>query len=115
MSNTATAATVTDSQNKKGTWDSPFKGGVSPFNISYGKLMMWVFLLSDTFTFGSLLYAYGSTRFSLPYWPDPNEVFFSFFGIPIMLMASVSLMTFILIMISVTMVLAVHAGQKIQK
>src|SRR5699024_7456216 len=87
----------------------------SPFKISYGKLMMWVFLLSDTFTFGSLLYAYGSTRFSLPYWPDPNEVFSSFFGIPNMPMASVSLMTFILIMSSVTMVLAVHAGQKMQK
>src|SRR5690625_4453761 len=115
MSNTATAATATDSQNKKSTWDVPFRGGVSPFNISYGKLMMWVFLLSDTFTFGSLLYAYGSTRFSLSYWPEPNEVFDSFFGIPNMPMASVSLMTFILIVSSVTMVLAVHAGHNMKR
>jgi cytochrome c oxidase subunit 3 len=93
-----------------------WRGGVSPFNISYGKLMMWIFLLSDTFTFGALLVAYGSTRFSLPYWPDANDVFSSFFGLPWkMPMASVSLMTFILIMSSVTMVLAVHAGHNMQK
>ncbi len=116
MSHSVTATANNNTQSEKGkTWGKDFNGGVSPFRISYGKLMMWVFLLSDTFTFGSLLYAYGSTRFSLPYWPDPNEVFSSFFGIPNMPMASVSLMTFILIMSSVTMVLAVHAGQKMQK
>lgn len=86
-------------------------GGLSPFNTSYGKLMMWIFLLSDTFTFGALLISYGTTRFSEPYWPDPNFVFNKFFFVegnfPLL---SVSVMTFILIMSSVTMVLAVHAG-----
>src|SRR4051812_27540488 len=87
-------------------------GGYSPFNVSYGKLMMWYFLMSDAFTFGALLIAYGTIRFSSTSWPDPNEVFKSFPGMghanmPLMF---VSLMTFILIMSSVTMVLAVHAG-----
>lgn len=35
-------------------------GGKSPYNVSYGKLMMWLFLLSDTFTFGALLISYGT-------------------------------------------------------
>ncbi|HLR37889.1 MAG TPA: hypothetical protein VK084_07580, partial [Chitinophagaceae bacterium] len=105
MSESVTVTADSKTQEKKeNIWGAPFNGGVSPFKISYGKLMMWVFLVSDTFTFGSLLYAYGSTRFSLDYWPNPNEVFSSFFGIPNMPMASVSLMTFILIVSSVTMV-----------
>lgn len=87
-----------------------WRGGVSPFNVSYGKLMMWIFLLSDTFTFGAFLVSYGSSRFSEPFWPDANVAFDSFFGLPNMPLVSVSLMTFILIMSSVTMVLAVHAG-----
>lgn len=123
MSETVTAAgtakdakhAVVHSGSGSGIWNAPFRGGISPFNVSYGKLMMWIFLLSDTFTFGALLFAYGSTRFSLTYWPDANEVFSSFFGIPNMPMASVSLMTFILIMSSVTMVLAVHAGHQMKK
>lgn len=87
-------------------------GGRSPFNVSYGKMMMWFFLLSDAFTFGAFLISYGTTRFFSAVWPDANMVFKSF---PLMGEANlpllfVSLMTFILIMSSVTMVLAVHAG-----
>jgi cytochrome c oxidase subunit III len=87
-------------------------GGRSPFNVSYGKMMMWFFLLSDALTFGAFLISYGTTRFFSAVWPDPNQVFKSF---PLMGEANlpllfVSLMTFILIMSSVTMVLAVHAG-----
>ncbi len=87
-------------------------GGRSPFNVEYGKVMMWYFLLSDAFTFGGFLISYGTIRFSQNYWPSPNEVFNAFPGaghanLPL---AFVSLMTFILIMSSVTMVLAVHAG-----
>lgn len=94
---------------KKKAWG----GGQSPFNLSYGKIMMWYFLLSDAFTFGAFLISYGTTRYFSSLWPDPNEVFASFpwfapnGGAP---MAFVSLMTFILIISSVTMVLAVHAG-----
>jgi cytochrome c oxidase subunit 3 len=74
---------------------------------------MWYFLMSDAFTFGAFLISYGTTRFFSKVWPNPNEVFASFpwfapnGGAP---MAFVSLMTFILIISSVTMVLAVHAG-----
>ena len=100
------ATTATAQQTK---W---WSGGKSPFNIEYGKLMMWYFLMSDAFTFGAFLISYGSIRFSQNFWPDPNVVFNAFPGaghanLPL---AFVSVMTFILIISSVTMVLAVHAG-----
>ena len=87
-------------------------GGRSPFNVEYGKLMMWYFLMSDAFTFGAFLISYGTIRFSSNGWPDPNHVFssFPFFGHMHLPLVFVSLMTFILIMSSVTMVLAVAAG-----
>jgi cytochrome c oxidase subunit III len=89
-----------------------WSGGKSPFNVEYGKLMMWYFLMSDSFTFGAFLISYGTIRFSQNYWPSPSYVFNTFPGagetnLPL---AFVSLMTFILIMSSVTMVLAVHEG-----
>ena len=91
-------------------------GGKSPFNVSYGKLMMWYFLISDSFTFGAFLISYGSIRFSLNSWVDHNAVFNSFPGIEANLpLAFVSLMTFILIFSSVTMVLAVHEGHKMNQ
>jgi cytochrome c oxidase subunit III len=100
------ATTATAQQTK---W---WSGGKSPFNLEYGKLMMWYFLMSDAFTFGAFLISYGSIRFSQNFWPDPNVVFNAFPGaghanLPL---AFVSVMTFILIISSVTMVLAVHAG-----
>jgi cytochrome c oxidase subunit III len=100
----ATTATIT-----KNNW---WNGGKSPFNVEYGKLMMWYFLMSDTFTFGAFLISYGTIRFSSNYWPNPNEVFNAFPGMghANLPLAFVSLMTFILIMSSVTMVLAVHSG-----
>ena len=92
-------------------------GGRSPFNLEYGKLMMWYFLMSDAFTFGAFLISYGTIRFSQNFWPDPNVVFNAFPGaghanLPL---AFVSVMTFILIISSVTMVLAVHAGHNNDK
>ncbi|MGZ3918107.1 MAG: cytochrome c oxidase subunit 3 [Flavisolibacter sp.] len=89
-----------------------WNGGKSPFNVEYGKLMMWYFLMSYAFTFGAFLISYGTIRFSQNYWANPNVVFNAFPGaghanLPL---AFVSLMTFILIMSSVTMVLAVHEG-----
>ena len=92
-------------------------GGRSPFNVEYGKLMMWYFLMSDAFTFGAFLISYGTIRFSQNYWPDPNHVFnaLPFAGHANLPLAFVSLMTFILIISSVTMVLAVHAGHHMDK
>ena len=105
------ATTATTHQTK---W---WSGGKSPFNMEYGKLMMWYFLMSDAFTFGAFLISYGTIRFSTNSWPDPNHVFRSFpvigeMSIPL---AFVSLMTFILIMSSVTMVLAVGSGHEMDR
>ena len=93
---------------KKNRWD----GGRSPFNLSYGKIMMWMFLLTDAFTFGAFLVSMGANRFFYKVWPDPNKVFNAvpgFHGSDAPLVF-VSFMTFVLILSSVTMVLAVHAG-----
>jgi cytochrome c oxidase subunit III len=89
-----------------------WSGGKSPFNVEYGKLMMWYFLMSDAFTFGAFLISYGTVRMSSNSWPDPNAVFnsFPFAGHANLPLVFVSLMTFILIVSSVTMVLAVHEG-----
>lgn len=96
-------------------------GGRKPFKATYGKLMMWFFLMSDAFTFGTFLVMYGAIRFSssVP-WADPERVFTHFpllhewFHIPAPL-AFVGLMTFILIASSVTMVLAVEAGHRMDR
>lgn len=119
----AHAATVSD----KSVWD----GGVSPMGASYGKLMMWFFLLSDAFTFSGLLITYGLVRashpafegvvdsftFSTQYWPIPEKVFEAVpflhgWSLPLVF---VGIMTFILIMSSVTMVLAVEAGHRMDR
>jgi cytochrome c oxidase subunit 3 len=94
-----------------------WNGGRSPFNSSYGKVMMWYFLMSDAFTFGAFLISYGTIRFSVNSWADPNHVFnsFPFAGHANLPLAFVSLMTFILIFSSVTMVLAVHEGHKMNR
>src|SRR5258706_12919984 len=100
-------------QSKTKLWS----GGKSPFNVSYGKLMMWYFLMSDAFTFGAFLISYGTIRFSQNVWADPNHVFnaFPFAGHTNLPLAFVSLMTFILILSSVTMVLAVHEGHNMNR
>jgi cytochrome c oxidase subunit III len=96
-------------------WES---GDNEPFNASYGKLMMWYFLISDTFTFAAFLLAYASARFSnLEAWPLASHVFQSVPGItdkgaPLVF---VSIMTFILILSSVTMVRAVQEGFMMNK
>ncbi len=97
--------------------DSPWGGKVSPFATSYGKLMMWFFLVSDALTFGGLLIAYGFTRHDAQdAWPIGEETFNSMpflgHGYPLLYVA---LMTFILIVSSVTMVLAVEAGHRMDR
>lgn len=92
-------------------------GKISPFSTSYGKLMMWFFLVSDALTFGGLLVAYGFTRHDAQdAWPIGEETFNSMpflgHGYPLLYVA---LMTFILIVSSVTMVLAVEAGHRMDK
>src|SRR3954470_23599130 len=96
------------------TKSSVWGGGSSPFNVRWGKLYMWIFLVSDAFTFSSLLVAYGTLRHRFTdIWPTPGEVFTHFpFIHKHVPLAYVGLMTFILIMSSVTMVLAVDAGHQ---
>jgi len=67
-------------------------------NVPWGKAMMWIFLLTDTFIFSSFLIAYMTVRWSSPVpWPPTSEVFaLTLFGhhIPLILIA---IMTFVLI------------------
>jgi cytochrome c oxidase subunit III len=90
-------------------------GATSPLGASYGKLFMWFFLISDALTFSGFLSAYGFFRHRFfGEWPVPGDVFHHFpflhgHHLPLMY---VGLMTFILIMSSVTMVLAVEAGHR---
>jgi cytochrome c oxidase subunit 3 len=84
---------------------------------SYGKLMMWFFLLSDAFTFSALLITYGLVRSAHAAWPLPDDVFNAIpfaHGVNAPLVF-VGIMTFILIMSSVTMVLAVEAGHRMDR
>lgn len=105
--------TVVNTGAEEKTWG----GGNKPLNASYGKMMMWFFIVSDALTFSGFLAAYGFSRFKfIDYWPIADEVFthvpFVHGNYP---MIYVAFMTFILIMSSVTMVLAVDAGHHMNK
>lgn len=90
-----------------------WEGGKEPMKASYGKLMMWYFLLSDTFTFAGFLISYGALRFSSVTWPEPDFVFASFpFVHAHWPLVFVTFMTFVLIFSSVTMVRAVQEGHR---
>lgn len=121
------AATTVSTTTESELWN----GGAEPLKASYGKLMMWFFLLSDAFSFSSLLISYGLSRFAYPaykgeisdfvfsteYWPVPDLVFN---GVPFLHgvelpLVFVGIMTFILIASSVTMVLAVEAGHRMDQ
>ena len=123
----ATTATSVEGKTTGSLWN----GGAAPLKASYGKLMMWLFLLSDAFTFSSLLISYGMIRYAWPayngavedfvfsqeYWPIPEKVFDAgplLHGVSLPLVF-VGIMTFILILSSVTMVLAVEAGHRMDK
>src|SRR6201989_3466687 len=77
-------------------------------NVSWGKAMMWIFLLSDTFIFSCFLLSYMTARISTTVpWPNPSEVFalnIAGHHIPLILIA---IMTFVLISSRGTMVMAV--------
>ena len=92
-------------------------GGRSPFSVTYGKSMMWFFLVSDALTFGGLLIALGFARYKYAGdWPIGEEVFHSLpFFTGTYPLVYVALMTFILIISSVTMVMAVEAGHRNNK
>lgn len=118
MANHSVTDHNTDQQDSKSAWG----GANQPFKASYGKLMMWYFLLSDAFTFGGFLIAYGALRFSSPSWPLPDAVFasapFNNMGMGAstqMPLLFVTFMSFLLIISSVTMVRAVQEGHRENK
>ncbi|UZO81201.1 cytochrome c oxidase subunit 3 [Aquimarina sp. ERC-38] len=103
---------------KTGTEGKIWGGGNQPLRASYGKMMMWFFILSDALTFSGFLAAYGFSRFKyINSWPIADEVFnhFPFLHGVDAPMYYVALMTFILIFSSVTMVLAVDAGHQMKQ
>ena len=110
----ATSDTVLEQHEVQGQTD--WSGGKPAFRASYGKLMMWYFLLSDAFTFAGFLIAYGALRFSSPTWPVPDFVFSTApFGVHHAPLIFVTIMSFLLIVSSVTMVRAVQEGHKENK
>jgi cytochrome c oxidase subunit 3 len=90
-----------------------FSADRQSFHVPWGKAMMWIFLLSDTFIFSCFLVSYMKVRLSTTVpWPNPSEVFgLTVFGqsVPLLLIA---IMTFILITSSGTMALAVNFGYR---
>ena len=82
-------------------------------NVPWGKAMMWIFLVSDTFIFSCFLLSYMTVRLSTTVpWPNPSEIFaLSMGGEPVPLLL-IAIMTFILITSSGTMVLAVNYGYR---
>lgn len=108
------STTVANAGTEVKTWG----GGNEPLKASYGKMMMWFFIVSDALTFSGFLAAYGFSRFKfIDAWPIADEVFthVPFLHGQELPMIYVAFMTFILIMSSVTMVLAVDAGHHLNK
>jgi cytochrome c oxidase subunit III len=94
-----------------------WKSDKQTYHVPWGKAMMWIFLVSDTFIFSCFLVGYMTVRISTADpWPLATEVFaLSFFGsdpIPLILIA---IMTFVLITSSGTMALAVNFGYRRDK
>ncbi len=81
--------------------------------VPWGKAMMWIFLLSDTFIFTCFLTSYMTVRMTTAEpWPNPSEVFaLEAFGVPVPLLL-IAIMTFILITSSGTMAMAVNMGYR---
>ena len=78
----------------------------SLFGTYSKKVGMWLFLLSDTLTFGALLFAYSYGRLSNPDWPTPFHK---------ESIANATIMTGCLLSSSLTMVLAVLAARRNDK
>jgi cytochrome c oxidase subunit 3 len=83
------------------------------FDVPWGKLMMWVFLLSDTFIFSIFLTSYMTVRLSATDpWPNPSEVFALEIAGTHMPLILIAIMTFVLITSSGTMAMAVNCAYR---
>ena len=113
---TTTADQVIDTGKNMKSLVNDYARDKQAFEVPWGKAMMWIFLLSDTFIFSCFLIGYMKVRISptIP-WPFPSEVFaLSFGGEPIPLIL-IAIMTFVLITSSGTMALAVNYGYRKDK
>jgi cytochrome c oxidase subunit 3 len=82
-------------------------------NVSWGKTMMWIFLLSDTFVFSSFLISYMTARMSTTVqWPNSSEVFALTIAGTTLPLILIAIMTFVLISSSGTMAMAVNFGYR---
>ena len=88
---------------ERGDLATRWSGGRSPWDLSWGKLMMWLFLISDAMTFAALLVGLWVARLGSPAWPNRLEI---------MNLRFVAAMTVILICSSTTMALAVYAARQ---
>ncbi|WP_172916331.1 cytochrome c oxidase subunit 3 [Capnocytophaga canimorsus] len=108
-------AAIAKPEKKQSRWGG---GDAQPFGVSYGKMMIWFFIVSDALTFSGFLAAYGLIRFKfIDIWPIADEVFthIPFYHGDPQPMIFVAFMTFVLIASSVTMVLAVDAGHRMNQ
>ncbi|GHD60010.1 cytochrome c oxidase subunit 3 [Jeongeupia chitinilytica] len=86
-----------------------WSGDREAFKVPWGKAMMWVFLLSDTFVFGIFLSGYMAVRMTTAEpWPNPSEVFALQLGATRLPLILIAIMTFVLISSSGTMAMAVN-------
>ena len=77
-------------------------GAASPFGVTWQKMMMWFFIVTDALLFAGLLVSYGVVRIATGSWPVQSEVFS---------MPYIAAMTFVLISSSATMACAVAAAE----
>jgi cytochrome c oxidase subunit 3 len=112
-SNLTTAAEPTPAPSGLPGVVSDWSGDKEAFHVPWGKAMMWIFLLSDTFIFTCFLTSYMNVRISTTVpWPNPSQVFALNIGghdIPLILIA---IMTMVLITSSGTMAMAVNYGYR---
>jgi cytochrome c oxidase subunit 3 len=108
--------TATAESPNEGAWEAivtDWSADKATFRVPWGKAMMWIFLLSDTFIFSCFLTSYMNVRMSTPIdWPNASAVFsLTIFGVnmPLILIA---IMTFVLITSSGTMAMAVNYGYR---
>ena len=93
-----------------------WSGDKETFRVPWGKAMMWIFLLSDTFIFSCFLIGYMVVRMSaVEPWPNASEVFALEIGGQHVPMVLIAIMTFILITSSGTMAMAVNYGYRKDK
>lgn len=83
--------------------DDAWSGGGSPYAVGSKKLGMWLFIVSDAITFSALLMAYSYVRVGSENWPRPFLMWPS--------IMNATIMTFVLLSSSLTMVLGVRAAK----